>query len=66
MAQGVRSGAGDAGVRPLRARVLLVPSAADENGQYVSYSAFVDLDRTDLFRILRVAERPILELGRAG
>ena len=39
---------------------------ADANGQYVSYSAYVDLDRTDLFRIRRVAEEPILKLGRVG
>jgi hypothetical protein len=39
---------------------------ADSNGQYVSYSAWVDLDRRDLFRILRVADRPILPLGGLG
>ena len=39
---------------------------ADETGQYVSYSAFVDLDRGNLFRILRVADRPILGLGDLG
>jgi len=39
---------------------------ADENGQYVSYSAYVDLDRKDLFRIVRVAEQPILPLGGLG
>ena len=40
--------------------------AADAKGQYVSYSAFVDLDRGDLFKIRRVAERPILRLGGLG
>ena len=39
---------------------------ADANGQYVSYSAWVDLDRKDLFRVLRVSERPILGLGQLG
>ncbi len=39
---------------------------ADEHGQYVSYSAYVDLDRGDLSRVLRVADRPILELGGLG
>lgn len=39
---------------------------ADSNGQYVSYSAFVDLDRQNLFEIRQVAERPILELGGLG
>lgn len=39
---------------------------ADENGQYVSYSAWVDLDRSDLFKIRRVGEQPILSLGEPG
>ena len=39
---------------------------ADANGQYVSYSAFVDLDRADLFKVLRVSEQPILSLGGLG
>ena len=39
---------------------------ADDHGQYVSYSAYVDLDRADLFKILRVSERPILSLGGLG
>lgn len=38
----------------------------DENGQYVSYSAFVDLDRSDLFKIRHVSEQPILSLGGLG
>lgn len=38
----------------------------DENGQFVSYSAYVDLDRKDLFHVLRVAEKPILTLGKRG
>jgi predicted GH43/DUF377 family glycosyl hydrolase len=39
---------------------------ADEIGQYVSYSAYVDLDRNDLMKILEVSEYPILELGEKG
>lgn len=39
---------------------------ADMNGQYVSYSAYVDLDRADLFQIRDVAEQPILSLGGLG
>jgi hypothetical protein len=39
---------------------------ANENGQYVSYSAYVDLDRSNLFKVLDVAERPILNLGGLG
>lgn len=40
--------------------------SADGNGQYVSYSAYVDLDRNNLFNVLNVAEYPILELGGLG
>lgn len=40
--------------------------AVDENGQYVSYSAYVDLDRTDLFKIKNISEQPILSLGGLG
>jgi len=39
---------------------------ADENGQYVSYSAYVDLERGDLFKIREVSEKPILSLGGLG
>ena len=39
---------------------------ADANGQYVSRSAFVDLNRDNLFEIIRVSEKPVLELGDTG
>jgi hypothetical protein len=39
---------------------------ADESGQYVSYSAFVDLDRSNLFNVLNVSESPIFDLGGLG
>lgn len=39
---------------------------ADENGQFVSYSAYLDLDRNDLFKILRIAKEPVLKLGNRG
>lgn len=39
---------------------------ADEQGKYVSYSAWVDLARDDLFHVLRVAREPILPLGGYG
>ena len=39
---------------------------ADAEGRYVSYSAWLDLDRRDLFKLLRVSERPVLELGGLG
>jgi predicted GH43/DUF377 family glycosyl hydrolase len=40
--------------------------APDERGRYVSYSAFVDLDRANPLIVRRVAERPILPLGGLG
>lgn len=36
------------------------------DGQYISYSAFVDLDRANLFNVRYIADRPILELGGLG
>jgi hypothetical protein len=39
---------------------------ADANGRYVSYSAYVDLERGDLFKVRNVAEQPILKLGGLG
>lgn len=39
---------------------------ADSAGQYVSHSAFVDLDRRDLTRIIRIADQPVLSLGARG
>jgi predicted GH43/DUF377 family glycosyl hydrolase len=38
----------------------------DKNGQYVSYTAYIDLDRKDLFNILRIAKEPIFKLGERG
>lgn len=39
---------------------------ADTQGNFVSYSAWVDLDRQNLFKVLRVADQPILSLGDLG
>ncbi|MDH3375804.1 MAG: glycosylase [Gammaproteobacteria bacterium] len=39
---------------------------ADENGQYISYSAFVDLDYADRFKVKYVSKQPILSLGGLG
>lgn len=39
---------------------------ADPFGRYVSYSAFVDLDRNDLCKVLRVASKPIMPMGELG
>jgi len=38
----------------------------EKNGQYVSYSGFVELNRSNLFEIIRVSEKPILKLGDVG
>ena len=38
----------------------------DTNGQYVSYSAYVDLERHDLLKVRHIAEQPILPLGSLG
>lgn len=38
----------------------------DKNGQYVSYSAFVDLNRSNLFEIKNISKKPILKLGEPG
>jgi predicted GH43/DUF377 family glycosyl hydrolase len=40
--------------------------APDEHGQYVSYSAWLDLDKSDLRRITNVASEPVLALGARG
>jgi predicted GH43/DUF377 family glycosyl hydrolase len=39
---------------------------ADEFGQYVSYCAYVDFDRSDLRRVVAVAQNPVLPLGGIG
>ncbi|WP_202113456.1 glycosylase [Paenibacillus sp. MMS18-CY102] len=38
----------------------------DNNGQYVSYSAYVDLSRDHKFSVLGVADKPCLQLGNTG
>src|SRR3989344_3479795 len=38
----------------------------DKNGQYVSYSAYVDLNRKNLFEIINFSNKPILMLGKKG
>lgn len=38
----------------------------DANGQYISYSGYVDLNRQNLFEIVGVSNNPILELGNLG
>lgn len=38
----------------------------DKNGQYISYSAYVDVDRDNLFKIIKFAREPVLKLGDLG
>lgn len=38
----------------------------DSRRQFVSYCAFVDLDREDLSKVLRISEKPVLSLGGLG
>jgi predicted GH43/DUF377 family glycosyl hydrolase len=38
----------------------------DENGQFISHTAFVDLDRKNLFNVVNIAREPILSLGKKG
>ena len=38
----------------------------DQEGQAKSYTAFIDVYRKDLSKILRVAENPVLSLGKLG
>ena len=38
----------------------------DKNDQYVSYSAFIDLNRSNLFEIIKISDSPILKLGNRG
>ncbi len=38
----------------------------DRNGQYISHSAYVDLNRKDLFEIKKFAAKPVLKLGGVG
>jgi hypothetical protein len=38
----------------------------DEEGRYVSYSAYVDLNRKNLFEVLGITAQPVLKLGTLG
>lgn len=40
--------------------------APDSKGQYVSYSAFVDFNRENLFERINISSEPILKLGELG
>jgi predicted GH43/DUF377 family glycosyl hydrolase len=38
----------------------------DSDGQYVSYTTYIDLDRNDLTKVVNIAQSPIMELGELG
>jgi len=38
----------------------------DKNGQYVSYTGFVDLNRNNLREIINISKKPIFKLGETG
>lgn len=40
--------------------------APDEKNQFVSYCAFVDLDRKNLFKVINISKQPVLPLGGLG
>lgn len=40
--------------------------APDAKGQYVSHTAYVDLERSDLTRVREIAHEPIMPLGQLG
>jgi len=47
-------------------RVYFSCRPAPVNGQYLSYTAFCDLDRKNLTRVVRVANKPVMQLGELG
>jgi predicted GH43/DUF377 family glycosyl hydrolase len=40
--------------------------ARDSNGQYVSYTGYVDLDRKNILKIIKISDNPIMQLGELG
>jgi predicted GH43/DUF377 family glycosyl hydrolase len=38
----------------------------DQDGQYVSYTTYIDLDRSNLTKVINIAQRPVMELGELG
>lgn len=38
----------------------------DSNGQFVSYSAYVDYEKNDFTKIFAISEKPLMELGNKG
>ncbi|MCE3227619.1 MAG: glycosyl hydrolase family protein [Bacteroidetes bacterium] len=42
------------------------PSRDEKTGQYVSYTAYVDVDKKNFLNIIRFAEKPVFDLGLPG
>ena len=38
----------------------------DEDGQAKSYTAFIEVDKNNLFNIINIAKEPVLPLGELG
>jgi hypothetical protein len=38
----------------------------DSNGQYVTYTAYIDLDKNDLHNVIDISKEPVLSLGEKG
>ena len=38
----------------------------DDDGQYVSYTAFLDLNRKNLKEIIKISDKPVMNLGELG
>jgi len=38
----------------------------DSNGMYVSYCAYIDLDRNNLSNVIGIAQEPVMDLGELG
>jgi predicted GH43/DUF377 family glycosyl hydrolase len=38
----------------------------DSDGQYISYTTYIDLDRNDLTKVINIAQSPVMELGELG
>lgn len=49
-----------------RVRMYFCSRPEPDNGMYLSYLAYIDLDRHDLRRIIGICRQPLMELGKRG
>jgi len=47
-------------------RVFFSCRPKNENGWAKSYTTFIDLDKNDLTKVIRLAEKPVMDLGNIG